>query len=107
MAVLFCVTPRVFLPGARDAAQRRRGPRLQPLRLLPVTERRHPAGLLHHAADRRVREPHPAGPGLLTSHHHRPELSVCFCVSVFMCFLFYLFFSTVRFSRQTEADDSD
>lgn len=52
--------------GAGDAAQRRRRPRLQPLGLLPAAERRHPAGLLHHAAHRAVRAQNPAGPGILT-----------------------------------------
>lgn len=39
---------------ARDAAQRRRRPRLQPLRLLPAAEHRHPAGIRHHAAHRHL-----------------------------------------------------
>lgn len=46
----------VLLPsGAGDVAQRRRGPWLQPLRLLSAAERRHPAGLLHNAANRHFR----------------------------------------------------
>lgn len=39
---------------AGDAAQRRRRPRLQPLRLLPAAEHRHPAGIRHHAAHRHL-----------------------------------------------------
>lgn len=50
---------------AGDVAQRRRRGRLQPLRLLPATERRHPAGLRHHASHCHPRAPHPAGLPLL------------------------------------------
>lgn len=51
--------------GARNVAQRRRRPRLQPLWLLPAPERRHPARLLHNAANRHLRAQNPAGPGIL------------------------------------------
>lgn len=60
-----------LLSGPRDAAQWRRRPRLQPLGLLPPPERRHPAGLLHNAANRHFWAQNPAGPGILRGS---PEL---------------------------------
>lgn len=84
---------------ARDVAQRRRWPRLQSLWLLPAAERRHAAGLLHHAADCHLWAPHPSGPGLLTQSsttardHFQSASSVAFAVVIYTEDVMKVFFS--------------